>query len=46
VLTGRTERKIVNHLIGGDLELEWTEEGDVFMIGPAAEVFSGEYDPR
>jgi len=46
VLTGRTERKIVNHLLGGDLELEWTEEGEVFMIGPAAEVFSGEYDRR
>lgn len=43
VLTGRTERAIVNHLLGGDLELEWTEEGDVFMVGPATEVFTGEY---
>ena len=46
VLTGRTERKIINHLLGGDLELEWEENGNVSMIGPAAEVFSGEYDPR
>ena len=46
VLTGRTERTITNHLLGGDLELEWTEEGDVYMIGPAAEIFSGEYNPR
>jgi diaminopimelate epimerase len=40
-LTGRTERKIVGHLPGGDLELEWTESGDVLMTGPAVEVFSG-----
>ncbi|PLX75900.1 MAG: diaminopimelate epimerase [Desulfuromonas sp.] len=46
VLTGRTERKIVNHLLGGDLELEWREDGEVTMIGPASEVFSGEYEPR
>ena len=46
VLTGKTERRIVNHLAGGDLELEWTEAGDVFMTGPAAEVFSGVFDPR
>lgn len=45
VLTGKTERKIINHLIGGDLELEWTEDGNVSMIGPATEVFNGEYMP-
>lgn len=46
VLTGRTERKIVNHLRGGDLQLEWLEEGPVMMTGPAVEVFSGEFNPR
>lgn len=46
VLTGRTGRKIVNHLLGGDLELEWRKEGEVIMIGPAVEVFSGEYAPK
>jgi len=46
VLTGRTERKIINHLRGGDLELEWLEDGDVMMTGPAVEVFSGDYDPK
>jgi diaminopimelate epimerase len=45
VLTGRTERKILNHLRGGDLELEWAEEGSVFKTGPAVEVFSGDFDP-
>lgn len=44
VLTGRTERKIVNHLLGGDLELEWNEkDGCVYKTGPAVEVFSGEW---
>jgi diaminopimelate epimerase len=46
VLTGRTERKISNHLRGGDLELEWLESGSVMMTGPAVEVFSGNYDPK
>jgi diaminopimelate epimerase len=43
VLTGRTERKIMAHLPGGDLELEWAADGRVFMTGPAAEVFSGDW---
>ncbi len=42
VLNGITDRKILNHLAGGDLELEWVENGPVFMTGPATEVFSGE----
>ena len=42
VLNGVTERRILNHLAGGDLELEWVENGSVFMTGPATEVFSGE----
>lgn len=46
VLTGRTERKIVNHLRGGDLQMEWLEDGPVMMTGPAVEVFSGEFNPR
>jgi diaminopimelate epimerase len=44
VLTGRTERQILNHLVGGDLRLRWDEATDhVFMTGPATEVFSGEW---
>jgi diaminopimelate epimerase len=46
VLTGRTERKIINHLRGGDLELEWLEEGPVLMTGPAVEVFQGDFAPK
>ncbi len=46
VLTGRTERKLVNHLRGGDLELEWLESGEVMLVGPAVEVFHGDFDPK
>ncbi|MBL8891028.1 MAG: diaminopimelate epimerase [Planctomycetaceae bacterium] len=42
VLTDRTDATIVNHLLGGDLELTWRGAGHhVFMKGPAAEVFQG-----
>jgi diaminopimelate epimerase len=44
VLTGRTKRKIINHLRGGDLALEWREsDGCVYKTGPAVEVFSGDW---
>ncbi|CAN5523031.1 diaminopimelate epimerase [soil metagenome] len=42
VLSDRTDRKILAHLPGGDLNLEWN--GHVFMTGPATEVYSGEID--
>lgn len=41
VLNGLTERRVLAHLPGGDLELEWSESGEVFMTGSAVEVFSG-----
>jgi diaminopimelate epimerase len=44
VLTGKTERTIQNHLLGGTLTLEWDEQDNhVFMTGPATEVFSGSW---
>lgn len=44
VLTGRTGRKILAHLPGGDLTLEWREsDNNVYMTGPATEVFNGEW---
>jgi diaminopimelate epimerase len=42
-LAGRTGRRVLAHLPGGDLELEWAADGHVFMTGPAVEVFSGEW---
>ncbi len=44
VLNGLTDRKILCHLPGGDLILEWAESGEVYMTGPATEVFSGEWN--
>ena len=45
VLTGRTARKLLAHLPGGDLTLEWRESDNcVYMTGPATEVFSGEWN--
>jgi diaminopimelate epimerase len=44
VLTGRTDRNVLAHLPGGDLSLEWREgDNNVYMTGPATEVFSGEW---
>ncbi len=47
VLAGRTERMILNHLRGGDLELQWDEASNhVFLTGGAVEVFQGQWpDP-
>ena len=46
VLTGRTERIITNHLLGGTLILDWDETTNhVFKTGPAIEVFSGHWNP-
>lgn len=42
-LNGYTERKANVHLYFGTLEIEWQEDGTVFMTGPAEEVFVGEY---
>ena len=42
VLTGRTKRKVVAHLPGGDLDVEWSEANNhVYLTGPAVEVFEG-----
>ena len=43
-LTERTDRRIVAHLPGGDLELYWAEDNHVYLTGPATEVFSGKWN--
>ncbi len=44
VLTGRTQRKVLIHLRGGDLHLHWSEnDNHVYMTGPAVEVFTGDW---
>jgi len=41
-LNGWTDRRVLMHLLGGDLDIEWAEDDCVHVTGPAAEVFSGE----
>lgn len=44
VLASKTGRQITAHLPGGDLQLLWSEDDNhVYMVGPASEVFSGEW---
>ncbi len=44
VLTGRTGRRLLAHLPGGDLDLEWSAaDNHVYMTGPATEVFTGDW---
>ncbi len=43
VLAGRTARRIVAHLPGGDLELDWAPDNHVYLTGPAVEVFQGQW---
>ncbi len=42
-MRGFTGDRVVDSLPGGDLVLEWDGEGSVFMTGPAARVFDGEW---
>jgi diaminopimelate epimerase len=45
-LAGHTDRKLLAHLPGGDLELDWASDAHVYMTGAAEEVFSGEWPGR
>lgn len=43
ILNGKTDNKVLVHLRGGDLTIEYDEKTNhVFMTGPATEVFNGE----
>ena len=46
VLTGRTERKLLAHLPGGDLELNWADDNHVHLTGAVVEVFHGQWEER
>ncbi len=43
-LNGFTERKVRVHVTLGVITVHWTKEGEVWMSGPATEVFSGEWN--
>jgi diaminopimelate epimerase len=40
-LNGLTDRELVVHLLGGDLQITWAANNHVFMDGPAAFAFEG-----
>ncbi len=42
-LTGRTGRQAHVILDGGILQVQWRDDGHLFMTGPAQKVFTGEY---
>ena len=43
-LNGLTEDEVTVKLLGGDLRIQWDRERDtVYMTGPAAVVFDGEW---
>lgn len=44
-LMGLTDRRAVVRFEGGDLEVEWADDGRVYLAGPAAHVFDGELSP-
>ena len=42
IATGKTQRNVTVHLLGGDLSIEWPQDaGELFMSGPAEFVFEG-----
>jgi len=47
ILASKTDREILAHLPGGDLQLLWNkEDNNVYMVGPAEEVFTGEWPDK
>jgi len=44
VLNKKTDRKATIHLPDGDLNIQWVDDGHVYMTGPAELVFRGEIE--
>lgn len=45
VLTNKSDRQCTVELPGGCLSIYWSEDGHVYMTGPAKQVFTGVYNP-
>ncbi len=44
VLASKTDSQILAHLPGGDLNVQWNQQDNcVYLVGPATEVFSGDW---
>jgi diaminopimelate epimerase len=46
VLNRKTGRRVTVHLAAGDLLIEWAEDQNVYMTGPAEEICTGEVSPE
>ena len=47
ILNGYTDNKVLVHLRGGDLTIEYDEKTNhIFMTGPATEVFQGQIEEQ
>lgn len=44
--TGKTGRKVMITLPGGDLKIEWLNDNNILMSGPAEHEFTGLLDPK
>jgi diaminopimelate epimerase len=45
ILNGYTDNRVLVHLLGGDLTIEYDEKTNhIYMTGPATEVFHGEWE--
>jgi diaminopimelate epimerase len=44
VLNKKTDREAIIHLPGGDLNIQWADNGHVYMTGPAELVFKGKME--
>jgi len=42
-VSGRTGRRLIVHMPGGELDVEWADDDHVYLTGPAVEVFEGEW---
>jgi len=43
VLNNLTDHKVKIILDGGDLEIDWSNEAEVYMTGAAEKVFAGQF---
>jgi diaminopimelate epimerase len=43
VLTNQCGRNVTVHLPGGNLQIDWLENGSVFKTGPVKQIFAGEW---
>ena len=43
ILNGFTERKVTAQTLAGKLEIEWPEDGEVFLTGPAERIAEGKF---